>query len=151
MHESPQTLNRAGIMALIPHQGANCLLDRLCRWDAHSIVCETQSHLLADHPYRLHGRLSAVCAVEYAAQTFALHARLKSPEPDVAPRPGYLAAVRELLLSASSLDACPGPLTITAEELATDSRRLLYAFNVRHQDTLIAQGRAAVAFPVTLP
>lgn len=151
MHESRQTLDRAGILARIPHRGSSCLLDRLCRWDAHSIVCETQSHLLADHPYRLNGRLSAVCAVEYAAQTFALHARLKSPETNAAPRPGYLAAVRELLLSATSLDRCPGSLTIRAEELAADSRRLLYSFSVWHQDSVIAQGRAAVAFPVALP
>lgn len=146
MLEFPKTLDRVGIAARVPHQGASCLLDRMCYWDAHSIVCETQSHLLAGHPYRVNGNLSAVCAVEYAAQAFALHASLKSSEPDAVLRLGYLAAVRELLLSVPSLHVCLGTLTITAKELAAESRKLLYAFSVLHQDTVIAQGRAAVVF-----
>lgn len=151
MHDSPQTLERAGILARIPHQGASCLLDYLCRWDEHSIVCETRSHLLPDNPYRLNGKLLAVCAVEYAAQAFALHARLKSIEPEATPPMGYLAAVRELQLSVATLDTCSGPLTITATELAAESRALLYAFTVQHKNIVIAQGRATVACPAIPP
>jgi predicted hotdog family 3-hydroxylacyl-ACP dehydratase len=150
MRDSPQTLDRAGILERIPHQGVSCLLDRLCRWNEYLIVCETRSHLLADNPYRLNGRLSTVCAVEYATQAFALHAWLNSSEPEAKPRPGYLAAVRELQLSVARLDICSGPLIVIAEVLASESRMLLYAFSVQHQNTAIAQGRAAVAFPATL-
>lgn len=150
MRESPQTLDRATILNCIPHKGASCLLDRVCRWDEHVIACESRSHLLAENPYRLNGKLPSVCLIEYAAQAFALHAWLKSPASEATPLLGYLATVRELRLSVARLDSCPCTLTIAAEALVTESRGLLYAFSVQHQGNVIAHGRAAVSFAATL-
>jgi predicted hotdog family 3-hydroxylacyl-ACP dehydratase len=145
MHDAAQHLDRRGILVRVPHQGASCLLDNLLSWDRQRIVCETATHRDPDNAYRVDGRLPAVCAVEYAAQSFALHASLKAG-PGAVPRAGYLASVREFSATADALDRFAGALRIASEELAADENALLYIFNIQHQGKVIAQGRAAVAF-----
>ena len=148
MPESQKILDRKAILALVPHQGASCLLDTVCCWDSQRIICESRAHLLARNPYRISGRLPAVCAVEFAAQCFALHAALKAGTA-VTPsshRHGYLASVRSLALLVNTLDECSGTLRIEAEELSAGQDGMLYSFGLQHQDVWIARGRAAVAF-----
>jgi predicted hotdog family 3-hydroxylacyl-ACP dehydratase len=148
MTELHMILDREAILARVPHQGSSCLLDMVCRWDSQHIICESRAHLLACNPYRIDGRLPAVCGVEFAAQCFALHAALKADAtgPTQSRRHGYLASVRNLVLLVDILDECSGALRIEAEELSAEQDGLLYAFNLRHEDAWIAQGRAMVAF-----
>jgi predicted hotdog family 3-hydroxylacyl-ACP dehydratase len=147
MHDTAQCLDRRGILARVPHQGTSCLLDSLLSWDTQRIVCETATHRDPHNVYRVDGRLSAVCAVEYAAQSFALHACLKAgADAAAATRIGYLASVREFSATTNTLDTLAGMLRVESEELAADENMLLYAFTVRHERKVIAQGRAAIAF-----
>lgn len=148
MTESHMVLDREAILARVPHQGGSCLLDAVSCWDQRRIVCESRAHLLAHNPYRIDGRLPAVCAVEFAAQCFALHASLKVAATDTVRscRHGYLASVRSLALLVDVLDECSGALRIEAEELSAEQGGLLYTFNLRHENARIAQGRAMVAF-----
>ena len=98
MPESQKILDREAILARVPHQGESCLLDTVSCWDLQRIVCESRAHLLARNPYRVDGRLPAVCAVELAAQCFAVHAALKADAAGTvrSRRHGYLASVRGL-------------------------------------------------------
>lgn len=148
MTESHMALDRETILARVPHQGGSCLLDAVRCWDQQRIVCESRAHLLAHNPYRIDGRLPAVCTVEFAAQCFALHASLKADamDPVRSRRHGYLASVRSLALLVDVLDECSGALRIEAEELSAEQGGLLYAFNLQHEGAQIAHGRAMVAF-----
>lgn len=145
MAEHAMLLDREAILARVPHQGLSCLLDAVCHWNQQHIVCESRSHLLASNPYRVNGKMSAICAVEFAAQSFALHASLKAGNPDLSREHGYLASVRNLALQVDALDDCGGPLQIEAEELAVQQNGMLYSFSILHQNARIASGQATVA------
>jgi predicted hotdog family 3-hydroxylacyl-ACP dehydratase len=66
-------LNRDAIAALIPHQGAMCLLEEVLSTNDAGIVCRAVSHRDSGHPLREDGILPAVCGIEYAAQAMAVH------------------------------------------------------------------------------
>ena len=53
-----------------------CLLDEVVQWDERSIVCISNTHRDPANPLRRQGRLSAVHAFEYGAQTAAVHGGL---------------------------------------------------------------------------
>ena len=53
-------LSREAIAALVPHQGAMCLLDRALEWDAARIICEAESHAAPGNPLRRDGMLPAI-------------------------------------------------------------------------------------------
>lgn len=147
-----QTLDHAGIAARVPHAGSMCLLDRLLRWDATHIECRAVSHRDAGNPLRGDEGLPAVCAIEYAAQAMALHGGLSAPEGS-APRPGYIASVRNVQSQVSRLDDIDGELVVTAERLAGDASQVLYAFEVADErGRSLVTGRAAVVLntPVTM-
>ena len=77
-------IGRDRIMALIPHQGAMCLLDEAVLWTAERIVCRAVSHLDPANPLRRAGGLHALCGAEYALQAAALHGALLAdgtPQP----------------------------------------------------------------------
>ena len=138
-------LSHEAIAALIPHQGAMCLLDRVVSYDDHAITCVATNHRDASHPLREAGVLPAICGVEYAAQAMAVHGALMGGA-DV--RPGVLAAVRDLTIKVDRLDNVSGELTIDAQQLWRDETRLLYEFSVRATDGEIMHGRAAVVLSV---
>ena len=69
-------LSRDEIAALIPHQGAMCLLSAVERYDERTIVCRATSHASESNPLRLGGRLPALAGIEYGAQALALHCAL---------------------------------------------------------------------------
>ena len=77
-------LARSGIAALIPQQGAMCLLDGVLSWDAAGIACRAVSHLDPANPLRQHGRLGAICGIEYGLQAAALHGALSAGAPQAA-------------------------------------------------------------------
>jgi predicted hotdog family 3-hydroxylacyl-ACP dehydratase len=134
-------LSHDAIAALIPHQGAMCLLDRVVSYDDHAITCVAINHHDVSHPLRENGVLPAICGVEYAAQAMAVHGALMGGE-DV--RPGVLAAVRDVTLNIDRLDDVSGELTIDAQRLWGDETRLLYEFRINAVRGEVLRGRAAV-------
>ena len=64
------------IDALVPQQGAMCLLDEVVSFDDRSVVCRTSSHLAPGNPLRCDGRLPAIAGIEYGAQAMAVHGAL---------------------------------------------------------------------------
>jgi len=147
----PQTLDRAGIAARIPHSGSMCLLDQLERWDAEAIHCSTTSHLLPSNPLRSAGGLMAPNAIEYAAQAMALHGGLLAVEGEP-PSAGFLASARNVRFAVARLDTVPGALQVHARRLSGDARQVLYEFNLT--DALgapLADGRAVVVLNTPLP
>jgi predicted hotdog family 3-hydroxylacyl-ACP dehydratase len=146
----PQTLDAAGIAALIPHSGRMCLLDRLLGWDALQIRVEASSHRAADHPLRSASGLLASAAIEYAAQAMALHGALLARSAGGSARPGFLASARGVQLQRLRLDDLPGALVIEAQRQAGDERQILYTFSVQHAGEPVASGRAAVVLNTPL-
>ena len=88
-------IDKARIAALIPHRGAMCLLDRVEHWNADSIRCIARNHREATNPLRHDGTLSAVSAIEYAAQAMAVHGGLAAGNGEQ-PRTGYLVSLRDV-------------------------------------------------------
>jgi predicted hotdog family 3-hydroxylacyl-ACP dehydratase len=131
------------IAAHIPHHGAMCLLDSVIEWDAQHIVCMADSHRRADHPLRSRGRLSAVVAIEYAAQAMATHGAVLAHR-DAAPGAGFLTAVRSVRFGVDRLDTLDTALRCEATRLSGDARNILYVFEVSAGTRSIASGRATV-------
>jgi predicted hotdog family 3-hydroxylacyl-ACP dehydratase len=139
-------LDADGIRALIPHAGHMSLLDTLQAWDAATIRCTATGHTAPDHPLRSAGGLLAPAAIEYAAQAAALHGGLTASASGAGAgvRGGMLASARAVQFHRLRLDDLPGPLTITAERQAGDTRQWLYAFTVTHGGQPVAEGRLTV-------
>ena len=145
-------LDHGWIAQRIPHQGSMCLLDRVLDWDDTMIRCTAISHRDQTLPLRAHGRLSAACGIEYAAQAMAVHGALVTAgTPDVAasaPRMGMLASVRDVQLHVARLDDIDSDLLIEARRLAGDLRAIAYEFNLRAGDRELLAGRATVILDV---
>ncbi|HWH82756.1 MAG TPA: hydroxymyristoyl-ACP dehydratase [Burkholderiaceae bacterium] len=152
----PRTLTRAGIAALIPHQGPMCLLARLDAWSEQHIVCAATNHRDLAHPLRTRRGLLATAAIEYAAQAMALHGALVGRTHGTPPAPGVLASARGVQLNVLRLDdlrlpeRAPDELRIEATRQAGDARQILYGFTVHHGERLLAAGRAAVVLNAAL-
>ena len=131
------------IAALIPHAGRMCLLASVTRWTQDAIECRAVSHLDPSNPLRRHGRLAAVCGIEYALQAAALHGALRGGAPQP---PGYLAALRMTHLSAARLDdPALGALAAHARREHGDAAGLLYG--IRLEDSggrVLLDGRATI-------
>jgi predicted hotdog family 3-hydroxylacyl-ACP dehydratase len=136
-------LDRAWLLAHLPHQGSMCLLDAVTDWDAQHIRCTAKSHRHPDNPLRAHDRLGAACGIEYAAQAMAVHGALLAAA-DSAPRVGYLASVRGVELQVARLDDIAADLELEAERLSGDDNTILYGFRVSAAGRELLSGRAAV-------
>src|SRR5437773_12455143 len=86
-------INKPEIRTLIPHSGLMCLVDRVTEWDDRSITCISNTHRDPANPLRRDGRLSALHAFEYAAQTVAGHGGLRARLPGMPQPRGYWAAL----------------------------------------------------------
>ena len=141
-------LDRAWILAHIPHQGSMCLLDEVIEWDADSVRCRSTSHRHLDHPLRQDGKLGIACGIEYAAQAMAVHGALTVISTGAAttavPAAGFLAALRGVRLHALRLDDIAGELTCIAVRAAGDGTTALYEFELRSATTCLLSGRATV-------
>ena len=135
-------IGRPEIAALIPHAGRMCLLDRVLAWDGKHIICGASSHRAADNPLALHGRLDALCGIEYAAQAMAVHGGLLAEGPR--PAAGYLASLRDVTLCVDRLDLLEDDLLTTAELLIRDGLRVIYRFDLTCAAKPVLCGRAAV-------
>ncbi len=130
----------------IPHAGRMALLDELLDWGDDHVVCRSVSHRSIDHPLRTaHGLLGPI-AIEYAAQAMALHGALlaERDDPNAAPKPGFLASVRQVQCHAANLAQCQGALDIEATRQAGQGDHILYAFRVSHAGQCLVEGRATV-------
>ena len=132
------------IAALVPQQGAMCLLDAIVSFDESAIVCSTVSHRSPANPLRCDGRLPSSAGIEYGAQAMAVHGALRSGAPTPRVQAGLLAGARAVRLRAPYLDDEAGPLTVRAERLVEDAGRLLYAFAVEGAGRELVSGRIAV-------
>jgi predicted hotdog family 3-hydroxylacyl-ACP dehydratase len=143
------TGDRAWIAAHIPHQGDMCLLDAVRSWDEQRAHCTASSHRRADNPLRFGGRLGVICAIEYAAQTIAVHSvlidALAHPDQQISRPPiGYLASARRVDCLVERLDDIKSDLDIEVERLSNDGVLVLYQFSLRSNAALLVSGRAAV-------
>jgi predicted hotdog family 3-hydroxylacyl-ACP dehydratase len=123
-----------------------CLLDEVLSWDAAHVRCRATSHRLADNPLRAHGRLGAVCGVEYAAQAMAVHGAIMAHTSGTRARAGLLTSVRSLALAVTRLDDLATDLIASAERLAGDEGSTLYAFTVSSGGRELLSGRAGIVF-----
>lgn len=140
---SAPVLDRAGILARIPHQGAMCLWDEVVAWDARRIGVRAWNHADPVHPLRADGRLHAVALCEYGAQAMAVHGGLLAGAGGGAAAPGMLVALREVVLAVARIDDLAGALEGEAELLAASAASQQYAFRILHAGRVLASGRAA--------
>jgi predicted hotdog family 3-hydroxylacyl-ACP dehydratase len=136
--------DRAWIAGHVPHQGSMCLLDQVLDWDATRVRCLSRAHRSTDNPLRAHGRLGAVCGIEFAAQAMAVHGALLAPDLHVERRAGYLASVRSVTLHAARLDDLEADLIAVVERLGGDDTTVLYQFSLLAADRLLMSGRATI-------
>jgi predicted hotdog family 3-hydroxylacyl-ACP dehydratase len=137
-------INKAEIRTLIPHSGLMCLLDTVTQWDDRSIVCITNTHRDPANPLRRDGRLSALHAFEYGAQSAAVHGGLQARSVATTAPPGYLAALRDAHLHATRLDDIDLPLRICATRLFGDRANTVYECLISAGNVLLAEGRITI-------
>jgi predicted hotdog family 3-hydroxylacyl-ACP dehydratase len=113
-------------------------------WDATRLHARSATHRQLDNPLRADGMLHAVNLCEYAAQAMAVHGALREREVGRAVRPGFLVALRNVVLHVERVDDLPGRLQVYVECLIALPDSLQYAFRVEHRGVLLAAGRAAV-------
>ena len=140
-------LDRLRILALIPHQGAMCLLDSVARWGAGEILCHTRSHLDPGNPLRRAGRLDTGCGIEYGLQAAALHGVLLGG--GVPQAFGFLAALRSVTLNVARLDdPILGLLQVTARLEGRSVAGLAYGFRLAaERGDCVLEGRGLIALP----
>lgn len=136
-------LDRADIAKMVPHSGTMCLLDAVVAWDQARIVCHSARHRAEDNPLRARNRLSAVHAIEFAAQAMAVHQRL-SADGSTPPSYGLLVSLRQCTFASDRLDTCESPLVIEATRIASTVDAFSYRFTVGAAEASIVAGRASV-------
>ncbi|MFM9885012.1 MAG: 3-hydroxylacyl-ACP dehydratase [Burkholderiales bacterium] len=141
---TPDRLGKDAIAALIPHQGAMCLLEAIDTWSRDAISARAVSHRQPGNPLRGRDGLPAVAAIEYAAQAMAAHGSLLAREDGTVARPGYLVAIRDVRIGVQQLDRIEADLEIRATRLAADAGSLMYAFVIAADQKMILTGRAVV-------
>ena len=137
-------IDRADILALIPHQGAMCLWDEVIEWDALRIRLRARNHRDPAHPLRSGDRLRAIHLCEYGAQAMAVHGGLRARAGGGAAQPGLLVALRGVQLHVARIDDLDDALDCEAEVLVEAEGSQQYGFRIRHAGSLLAEGRAAV-------
>lgn len=144
-------LDRAGILALVPHQYAMCLWDEVVAWDVQRIRLRARNHADPAHPLRARGRLHALALCEYGAQAMAVHGGLLASRQGGCAAPGMLVALREVELAVARIDDLDGMLEGEAELVAASTASQQYAFRIHHAGRLLASGRAAAMLGGDLP
>ena len=137
-------INKPEIRTLVPHSGLMCLLDSVTEWDDRSITCISNTHRDPANPLRRDGRLSALHAFEYAAQTAAVHGGLRARSAGMTAPPGYLAALRDARMHVMRLDDIALPLQICAHRLFGGAANAVYECRVSAGDVLLADGRIII-------
>ncbi|AOX16139.1 hypothetical protein [Kozakia baliensis] len=135
-------IDRAAILALIPHQGASCLLDAAHSWNAQELRASTRAHLDSANPFRRGGRLAPLIAAEMGMQAAALHGALTESEG----APGWLATLRDVEIRCERLDDPSfGVLRIDALREQGDAAGLIYGYSIStEQGDILVRGRGIV-------
>lgn len=131
----------------LPHSGAMRLVDHVVEWDHDSVRCRASSHRQTDNPLRVGDMLPSICALEYAAQAFALHGVLVAGEFDgQAPDSSrvFVAFVSKLDLHVERLDNCDGELAIAGQVVFRQSGSAVYRFEIRDAARLLATGQVGL-------
>lgn len=132
-------IGRDRLQPLLPHDGAMLLIDGVTAWDERQITCVTDRHRDDANPLRKDGRLSALHAVEFAAQAAAVHGGLMS-EAGRAPLRA-LAALRQVRLARPRLDDLDTSLVIEATAVMLDAGAAIYQARLSGGETEIAAMR----------
>ena len=140
---SAAVLDRAWLLANLPHQGAMNLLDRVVAWDEATLRATTRRHRDPDHPLRRGGELPVTAGIELGAQAAAAHGALASGSASGA---GMIASVRGVNFHVGRLDDVSSELDVRVEQLGGSDAGVLYAFRVSGDDRPLVDGRLTVAF-----
>lgn len=140
-------LLRSAFEKLIPHSDDMCLLDEVISWNKQKIHCLSNTHLDIHNPMRADNTLSAICAIEYAAQAMAIHGGLTAMAGK-RPKAGYLASVRDIHCTRLRIDDLAGEMNIYAEQIMGDEMRVIYQFNLTIDALEIISGRATVVLDI---
>jgi len=123
-----------------------CLLDEVLSSSETSARCRAVSHRRSDNPLRAFGRLGAAAAIEYAAQTMAVHgAIVAEASRSRAPR-GFLASLRNVRMSVERLDDLTEDLITDVRRIGGDASTAMYEFLVLASERELVSGRATIAF-----
>lgn len=144
-------VDRAAILAMIPHQGAMCLWDGVDDWDAGRLRLRSASHRDPHNPLRSDGQLRALHLCEYGAQAMAVHGGLRARDSGAPVRPGMLVALRGMQLHVARIDDLAGDLECVAEVLVEAGDSQQYVFRIECDGVLLAEGRAAVMLGAAQP
>lgn len=136
-------LSTADIEQLLPHKGAMCFLNAVTDWDDEHICCSAAVPN-PEHPLMRSDKVSAVVAVEYAAQATALHGALL--DATTSPQAGMLATLRDVELHCVWFPVNKNSLTIHAKLLSRAAGGCSYSFKVDSAYQPIASGCLLVAF-----
>lgn len=137
-------IGREEILALVPHAGPMCLLERVVQWDENCVRCESDNHRDEGHPLRRHGALAGLHLIEYGAQAAAVHGALLAREASRRRQPGVLVSVRDCELLVEHLHELPGPLDIRACRELSRPDALIYSFEIGMGERRLARGRISI-------
>lgn len=136
-------LDRNAILSRIPHQGDSCLLDTCLSWSETTLHATSLAHQNPHNPLRRHGQVGPIVGAEIAMQAAALHGTLTG---DAGNPPGYLAALRDVVIKCERLDKPEfGALQIHVTKEHGMAGGLAYAFSVTAESGMVlVQGRGTV-------
>ena len=140
---SSAPLDRAWLLAHLPHQGEMNLLDSIVAWDAATVHARATRHRSIDNPLRRNGVLPITAGIEYGAQAAAAHGALNASMPAGA---GFLAGMRGVAFNVARLDNLDAPLDVIAEQLGGSDSGVLYGFRVSAAGRPLVEGRVTIAF-----
>jgi predicted hotdog family 3-hydroxylacyl-ACP dehydratase len=124
------TAGAAMLLDRLPHAGRMRLLEDILELTPELVRATASSHRDRSNPLRGPAGLAAVHAVEYAAQTAALHGAAAAADGPRHPPLRFIATVRDARFERDRLDDLGGPLEIEARLLAPAAGGAAYAVRV---------------------
>ena len=138
-------LGREAIAALIPHQGAMCLLERVVEWDQRS--CRARHEQPPRCRQSAAPRRAAACDSSLRVRR-AGHGGPRRPFGASgrarARKPGFLVSLRDVKLNVDFVDQLSGELMVSARRLLESAGSWQYSFEVTQGADRLATGRAAI-------
>lgn len=123
------------IADLLPHSGAMVLLDEVVEHAEGRIVTRVRLH--AASLFAEGGRIPALVAIEYMAQTIGAYAGLRAVAAGQPVRIGYLLGTRDLSLGLDAFDA--------GDELVVEARHVWGDEQLGSFECVVSRGGRAVA------
>lgn len=123
------------IEELMLHRDQMLLAERVVDYSADCIVCAVR--ISPESAFVDHGRVDAVVALEYMAQTIAAYVGLQRRTQQLSPKIGYLISARELSLEVDSFSV--------GSELVVEATRLWGEKELGHFRCTVKQGHDTLA------